>query len=144
MRVRLLTAGVTAACWQPCMPHRAHVQQGDGTAAICAGDARIFTLSVHGESNFPARKQRSSLDVGLPDGTADGEYLAIVAEVWRWHCCSKLHVQSPRVYNASAAGWCCICLTLLLPPLPSPGADKRAEILSARAGAVRRRRGRAH
>lgn len=58
------------------------VHQGDGTAVCCAADpARIFTLSVHAESNFPARKQRSSLDVGLPDGTADAEYLPTVSDV---------------------------------------------------------------
>ncbi|MGH6611257.1 MAG: histone deacetylase family protein [Burkholderiaceae bacterium] len=51
------------------------VHQGDGTAQICADDESIFTLSIHGESNFPFRKQHSDLDVGLPDGTRDDEYL---------------------------------------------------------------------
>lgn len=54
----------------------ADVHQGDGTAAIFEGDARVFTLSIHAEKNFPARKMRSSLDVGLPDGTMDAAYLA--------------------------------------------------------------------
>jgi len=35
----------------------------------------VFTLSVHAERNFPARKQSSHLDIALPDGTADAEYL---------------------------------------------------------------------
>lgn len=52
------------------------VHQGDGTAQITAGDDSIFTLSMHGEKNFPARKERSDLDVPLPDGTGDQRYLA--------------------------------------------------------------------
>jgi acetoin utilization deacetylase AcuC-like enzyme len=52
------------------------VHQGDGTAHICAGDTHMFTLSLHGEYNFPALKQRSSLDIGLPDGCQDDAYLA--------------------------------------------------------------------
>src|SRR3954466_9117246 len=52
------------------------VHQGDGTAAIFAGDESVFTFSMHGAKNFPFRKQRSSLDVELPDGCQDPEYLA--------------------------------------------------------------------
>ncbi|GFE74969.1 histone deacetylase [Novosphingobium sp. TCA1] len=51
------------------------VHQGDGTAALTAGRSDIFTLSIHAEKNFPTRKARSSLDVGLPDGTDDAGYL---------------------------------------------------------------------
>jgi acetoin utilization deacetylase AcuC-like enzyme len=51
------------------------VHQGDGTAEIFAEDPDVFTLSFHGESNFPFRKQISSLDVALPDKTEDAEYL---------------------------------------------------------------------
>jgi len=51
------------------------VHQGDGTAEITAGDDSIFTLSIHGEKNFPARKQASDLDVALPDRTGDADYL---------------------------------------------------------------------
>jgi acetoin utilization deacetylase AcuC-like enzyme len=51
------------------------VHQGDGTAAILQGDATIFTLSIHGEKNFPFHKQRSDLDIELPDGTEDDAYL---------------------------------------------------------------------
>jgi acetoin utilization deacetylase AcuC-like enzyme len=55
------------------------VHQGNGTAAIFAGDPDVFTFSVHGERNYPAVKARSSLDVGLPDGTGDEEYLGALA-----------------------------------------------------------------
>jgi acetoin utilization deacetylase AcuC-like enzyme len=56
------------------------VHQGDGTAAIFHGDPAIFTLSIHCASNFPFRKQRSSLDLALPDGTQDDEYLRLLEE----------------------------------------------------------------
>jgi acetoin utilization deacetylase AcuC-like enzyme len=52
------------------------VHQGDGTAAILAGDDSIFTFSMHGRNNFPFRKTASRLDVELDDGTGDGQYLA--------------------------------------------------------------------
>jgi acetoin utilization deacetylase AcuC-like enzyme len=52
------------------------VHQGDGTALLTAGEPRVFTLSLHAEKNFPARKQASSLDVALPDGLGDRDYLA--------------------------------------------------------------------
>lgn len=51
------------------------VHQGNGTADICAGDPTIFTFSIHGEKNFPFRKVASNLDIGLPDGTQDDDYL---------------------------------------------------------------------
>ncbi len=54
------------------------VHQGDGTAAIFGDDADVLTLSVHGEKNFPLRKQRSKRDVGLPDGVTDDEYVSVV------------------------------------------------------------------
>ncbi len=56
------------------------VHQGDGTAQIFENDPRVFTLSLHGKKNFPFRKQRSSLDVELEDGTGDEEYLAALGE----------------------------------------------------------------
>jgi acetoin utilization deacetylase AcuC-like enzyme len=51
------------------------VHQGDGTAAIFAGDSSVFTSSIHGAKNFPLHKERSDLDVALPDGTSDADYL---------------------------------------------------------------------
>jgi acetoin utilization deacetylase AcuC-like enzyme len=51
------------------------VHQGNGTAAILGGDASVYTFSIHGAKNFPFRKEESDLDVALPDGADDGEYL---------------------------------------------------------------------
>jgi acetoin utilization deacetylase AcuC-like enzyme len=51
------------------------VHQGNGTAAILSGDPSVFTFSIHGARNFPFRKEESDLDVALPDGADDGEYL---------------------------------------------------------------------
>jgi acetoin utilization deacetylase AcuC-like enzyme len=52
------------------------VHQGNGTASILADDDSVFTLSLHGEHNYPFRKEQSDLDVALPDGTGDDAYLA--------------------------------------------------------------------
>lgn len=52
------------------------VHQGDGTAAIFADDPTVFTFSIHGQNNYPFHKENSDLDVGLPDGATDDEYLA--------------------------------------------------------------------
>jgi acetoin utilization deacetylase AcuC-like enzyme len=52
------------------------VHQGNGTAAIFEGDDSVFTFSMHGERNYPSRKMRSSLDVGLSDGIDDDAYLS--------------------------------------------------------------------
>jgi acetoin utilization deacetylase AcuC-like enzyme len=51
------------------------VHQGNGTAAIFAGDPTVFTFSIHGEKNFPYHKEVSDLDIALPDGTGDLAYL---------------------------------------------------------------------
>lgn len=51
------------------------VHQGNGTARIFANDPSVFTLSLHGEKNFPFRKEDSDLDVPLPDGCQDAPYL---------------------------------------------------------------------
>ena len=51
------------------------VHQGNGTASIFAGDPSVFTLSLHGQKNFPFRKEASDLDVELPDGCSDAAYL---------------------------------------------------------------------
>ena len=57
------------------------VHQGDGTASIFENDPDVLTISIHGENNFPFRKQRSRIDIGLPDGTGDEEYLDHVCGV---------------------------------------------------------------
>jgi len=51
------------------------VHQGNGTASIFEPDDAVYTFSIHGEKNFPARKTRSNLDVGLPCGCGDELYL---------------------------------------------------------------------
>jgi acetoin utilization deacetylase AcuC-like enzyme len=51
------------------------VHQGNGTASIFRNDDSVFTLSIHGQKNFPFRKEASKLDVDLPDGCRDDEYL---------------------------------------------------------------------
>lgn len=56
------------------------VHQGDGTAALAEHDTSIFTLSLHGEKNFPYRKQNSDLDIGLPKHCTDDEYLTTLEE----------------------------------------------------------------
>src|SRR5579864_2685191 len=57
------------------------VHQGDGTAEIFRDDPEVFTFSMHGRSNFPFRKQRSRIDIDLPDGAGDVEYLAALESV---------------------------------------------------------------
>ncbi len=56
------------------------VHQGNGTAVLCREDDETFTFSVHSERNYPARKERSSWDIGLPDGTTDEQYLEVIAD----------------------------------------------------------------
>jgi acetoin utilization deacetylase AcuC-like enzyme len=56
------------------------VHQGNGTAAIFAGDPHVLTISVHGERNYPFRKEASSLDIGLPDGVDDTAYMAVLEQ----------------------------------------------------------------
>jgi len=56
------------------------VHQGNGTAQIFENEPRVFTFSMHGANNFPYRKERSDLDIPLPDDTNDNEYLDILKE----------------------------------------------------------------
>ncbi len=56
------------------------VHQGNGTAKIFEEEARVFTFSMHGEKNYPFKKEKSDLDIGLPDGTQDAEYLKKLKE----------------------------------------------------------------
>ncbi len=64
------------------------VHQGDGTAVIFQNDPSVFTLSMHCETNYPLRKQRSDLDIALPAGIQDQEYLEL------------LYKQYPRVLDS--------------------------------------------
>lgn len=54
------------------------VHQGNGTAQIFANHSDVFTFSMHGEKNFPFRKEQSDLDIGLEDGISDEAYLSIL------------------------------------------------------------------
>lgn len=56
------------------------VHQGNGTAAIFANRQDVFTFSMHGKSNYPFKKEHSHLDIALPDGTTDSEYLHILKQ----------------------------------------------------------------
>ncbi|MEJ5961735.1 histone deacetylase family protein [Pedobacter immunditicola] len=57
------------------------VHQGNGTAEIFQNEPRVFTFSMHGDKNFPFRKEESSLDVPLADGIGDEVYLAKLKEL---------------------------------------------------------------
>ncbi|MDB5135607.1 MAG: histone deacetylase [Mucilaginibacter sp.] len=57
------------------------VHQGNGTAQIFENDPGVFTFSMHGANNFPYRKEKSDLDIPLPDGTNDKEYLELLKQI---------------------------------------------------------------
>jgi acetoin utilization deacetylase AcuC-like enzyme len=54
------------------------VHQGNGTAQIFENEPRVFTFSMHGDKNFPFRKERSDLDIPLPNGIGDDHYLGLL------------------------------------------------------------------
>ena len=56
------------------------VHQGNGTAKIFEHEPRVFTFSMHGEKNYPTRKEVSNLDIGMPDKTDDQLYLQTLKE----------------------------------------------------------------
>ena len=56
------------------------VHQGNGTAEIFQNNPNVFTFSVHGQTNYPFKKEVSDLDIGLANGTSDDEYLKIINE----------------------------------------------------------------
>ena len=68
------------------------VHQGDGTAFIFRDSPEVFTFSMHGAKNYPLFKQTSTLDIELPDGTADGEYLQTLD-----HALSHLRMHEPDI-----------------------------------------------
>ena len=68
------TRGIRRAAVVDCDVH-----QGNGTAAIFAGDSRVCTCSLHGAKNYPFKKERSALDIELEDGTTDEPYLDALA-----------------------------------------------------------------
>ena len=80
------------------------VHHGNGTATIFAGDPSVFTLSIHQFNNYPAVKPPSSLDIHLPDGVGDEEYLHRLADGYR----TALTVFQPEllIYAAGADPYC--------------------------------------
>lgn len=56
------------------------VHQGNGTAKIFEHVPEVFTFSMHGKDNYPLRKEISDLDIPLPTGTQDNEYLSLLSE----------------------------------------------------------------
>ena len=88
------------------------VHQGNGTAAIFRDDPTVFTLSLHGAKNFPFRKEASDLDVELPDGCGDADYLhaldAALDEAVappRRRACPAWCSTSPVPTRTKATGW---------------------------------------
>ncbi len=57
------------------------VHQGNGTAQIFQEEDRVFTFSMHGAKNYPLKKEKSNLDIGLPDKTEDEPYLKVLREI---------------------------------------------------------------
>jgi acetoin utilization deacetylase AcuC-like enzyme len=68
------------------------VHQGNGTATIFAGDPDTFTFSMHGANNYPLFKAQSTLDIELPDGTSDEEYLETLA-----HHLPRVFAEEPEI-----------------------------------------------
>jgi acetoin utilization deacetylase AcuC-like enzyme len=54
------------------------VHQGNGTAQIFQNNKNVFTFSMHGKNNYPFHKETSDLDIELPDGINDDEYLLLL------------------------------------------------------------------
>ena len=81
------------------------VHQGDGTAAIFAADTRVITMSVHCEKNFPFRKSKSDLDIGLAPNTGDADYLTCLEA----HIPALLEAHRPDIvfYNAGVDPHAC-------------------------------------
>jgi acetoin utilization deacetylase AcuC-like enzyme len=74
------------------------VHQGNGTAKIFENTPEVFTFSMHGEKNYPTRKEKSNLDIGLPDKTEGDVYLSVLYE----NLHKLLHDFCPEIvfYNA--------------------------------------------
>lgn len=69
------------------------VHHGNGTAAIFGGDGTVFTLSIHQENNYPYPKPPSNIDINLPNGVGDDEYLALLEK----HLVKAFHDFSPQL-----------------------------------------------
>jgi acetoin utilization deacetylase AcuC-like enzyme len=69
------------------------VHQGNGTASIFGGDGDVFTLSIHQENNYPYPKPPSTVDIDLPDGIGDEDYLSILEK----HLRAAFHDLKPQI-----------------------------------------------
>ncbi|MDO7854171.1 histone deacetylase family protein [Hymenobacter convexus] len=85
----LLNDQAAAAAWLLAHGHARQVlivdldvHQGNGTATIFQHEPRVFTFSMHGARNYPARKEQSDLDLPLPDGTDDAPFLKLLADTF--------------------------------------------------------------
>jgi acetoin utilization deacetylase AcuC-like enzyme len=80
------------------------VHHGNGTAGIFAGDASVFTLSIHQLNNYPTEKPPSSFDIHLPDGVGDEEYLRLLGK----GCRAAMTLFHPEllIYVAGADPYC--------------------------------------
>lgn len=58
------------------------VHQGNGTAKLFENNPQVFTFSMHGKNNYPFHKEKSDLDIELPDGTTDETYLSLLEETF--------------------------------------------------------------
>lgn len=101
------------------------VHQGNGTAAIFAKDETVFTLSIHQANNYPNFKPPSTIDINLPDGIGDGDYLAILEK----HLHKAFDQFSPQIlfYVAGADPYCEDQLGGL--DLSMPGLRQRDELV---------------
>jgi acetoin utilization deacetylase AcuC-like enzyme len=99
------------------------VHQGNGTAAIFAGDPDTYTFSMHGARNYPLHKERSSHDVELADGTGDAEYL------------ERLAAHLPAVIERARADLC-----LYVAGVDPVQGDRLGRLALSRAGLAQRER----
>ena len=79
------------------------VHQGNGSASIFADDPTVFTLSLHGAKNFPFRKERSDLDVDLPDGCSDEVYLRALDDALVALWCHHEHAPPGLIFYVAGA-----------------------------------------
>jgi acetoin utilization deacetylase AcuC-like enzyme len=69
------------------------VHQGNGTSSIFSGDGDVFTLSIHQGNNYPYLKPPSTVDIDLPDGIGDDDYLSILDK----HLMAAFHDFNPQI-----------------------------------------------
>ncbi len=74
------------------------VHQGDGTALLAQNDPAVITLSLHGEKNFPHRKQHSDMDFPLPKAMGDDDYLNVLDEALT--AAQRLYTPDAIIYDA--------------------------------------------